>query len=102
MGVEKWKARTENRIPTATSQEAEQDFPEIPKAVFQKSVVFIDEKGQWFIGAFAVFQSLRGAAMGKTALWFYKRWPFFRKASEALYRLVAAHRHFFSKLLCFL
>lgn len=102
IGVEKWKTQTQDRIPAAASQEAGQDFPEIPKSVFQKSVVFIDEQGRWFEGALAVFQSLKGTATGKTALWFYKRSPFFRKTSEALYRLVAAHRRFFSKLLSFL
>lgn len=66
--------------------------PPIPAEVLARSVVFVDEAGRRHEGAAAVTEAL--ARAGRT--WpraLYRRVPGLAPVAEALYRLVARHRH---------
>jgi len=70
------------------------NFPEIPLEQFQQAVQLILPSGQVLPGARAVFATLAYAGAGWLS-WLYDRVPGFGRASEAAYRVIAAHRNFF-------
>jgi predicted DCC family thiol-disulfide oxidoreductase YuxK len=87
--VERWRARTADRIDYLPFQELG-DFPEIPHERLAQAVHLIETDGAVYSGAEAVFRLL-----GRP--WLY-RLPGMPMTSECAYRLVARHRQFFSKL----
>ena len=94
--VERWRELTAGKIDYAPYQEVAERFPEIPRERFGKSVVFIDQKGDVYFAAAAVYRSLQSRP-GRTWLWWsYERVPGFAKVSEFAYGLVARHRAFSS------
>ncbi len=90
--IERWSALTAGRIDYATSQTIGAAFPEIPRAQFERSVVFIDRSGAVFEGAEAVYCSLQSLRSKRWLIWGYERLPGFAAISEVGYRLVARHR----------
>ena len=96
--IERWREMTHGEIDYATSQEIAARFPEIPSEQFQKSVVLIDQDGEVFVAAEAVYRSLRYRSSKKWMSWSYDRIPGFAAISEIAYRFVARHRTFSSAI----
>ncbi len=91
--IKRWQQWTGPKIDYAPSRQAAVRFPDIPSRQFTDAVQFIDLDGRVFEGAAAVFQSLSFLAVGRGLIWAYRRLPGFAALAEALYRLVARHRH---------
>ncbi len=82
----------------APYQEIGSQYPDISTAEFQTSVQLVDRDEKRYRGAEAVFRTL-GYARGKAwLLWSYRHIPGVRFITEWFYRLVAAHRVFFSSV----
>ncbi len=93
----RWNSLTKGRVEYAPFQEVAQEFPEIPREAFEKSVQLILPDGNVFSGAEATFRCL--AEGGKCwPLRFYRYLPGAALLAEWGYALVARHRIFFSKV----
>src|SRR5438067_1685385 len=75
--IERWRVLIGTEVEYAPYQEMAEHFPEIPREQFQRSVVYIDKKGQVFLAAAAVYRSLRRCRSKK---WLWWRGGFFRSA----------------------
>jgi predicted DCC family thiol-disulfide oxidoreductase YuxK len=85
---------TGERFRWAPSQEVGDDFPQIPREEFGKSVQLVQPDGEVERGARAVFD-ICGAAPGYQWLpWCYEHVPGFAPITELAYRLIASHRDF--------
>ncbi len=73
-------------------------FPEIPRARFARAVQLIEPDGQVYEAAEAIFRALAHAPEHRWPLWAYRFIPAFARTAEIAYRLVAAHRGFFSRV----
>ena len=80
--VERWRARTGERVAYEPFQKAAKRFPERPLERFQRSVQYLDARGTWYEGAQAVF---RLTGLG----WLYR---LVGAPSEIVYRWIADHR----------
>jgi hypothetical protein len=89
MWIDRWRARTGDRVEYAAFQNVASRFPNRPIEHFKKAVQLLDTNGQWYEGAEAVFRSLGGAG-----LWLYRYLPGFAPLSRAAYRWIASHRPF--------
>lgn len=96
--IERWREMTGEEVDYATSQEVAERFPEIPRDQFQESVVFIDQDGEVFFAAAAVYRSLRCRSYKKWMSWSYDRIPGFAAISEFAYGFIARHRGFSSAM----
>jgi predicted DCC family thiol-disulfide oxidoreductase YuxK len=96
--VQYWNQLTHDRLDYAPSQQVGERFPQIPKQAFGESVQLVMPDGRVINGALAVFTTLTFAPGMAWLLWLYEHLPGFEVASEALYRLIAAHRTFFYHL----
>jgi lipase maturation factor 1 len=96
--VERWRATLGDRVDFATSQEVASRFADIPAERFREAVQLVEPDGTVTQGAEAVYRSLARAPGRGWMLALYRRLPGFAAASEALYRLVAAHRPAFDRL----
>jgi predicted DCC family thiol-disulfide oxidoreductase YuxK len=96
--IERWQVITLGKVDYATYQETADRFPEIPREQFQKSVVFVDEDGEVFFAAEAVYRSLRYRSSRKWLSWSYDRVPAFAALSEIAYKIVARNRGFGSSI----
>ncbi len=96
--IERWKEITGNAVDYETSQNIGDQFPEIPREQFERSVVFIESDGSAFCGAEAVFRSLRCRSSKKWLAWSYEHVPGFAAVSEGVYKLIAANRGVASKI----
>ena len=85
--IERWREITGNALDYAPSEKPE------------SSVILIDVDGKTFRGAEAVFRSLALSPSHRWLSWTYYRLPGVKLVSEALYRLVASHRRFFSAII---
>ncbi|HLH00569.1 MAG TPA: lipase maturation factor family protein [Bryobacteraceae bacterium] len=92
--IDYWKQITGSSVDYAPSQEAGANFPQIPPEQFSQAVQLVQADGQVLSGARAVFATLAYAGVNWLE-WLYQHVPGFAAASEATYRLVAAHRNFF-------
>jgi predicted DCC family thiol-disulfide oxidoreductase YuxK len=73
-------------------------YPEIPVADFQRGVQFIAPDGQVWNNAAAALHALAMRPRWGWVLGAYDRVPGVAPLTEALYRFVANHRPFFSRL----
>ena len=73
-------------------------FPELPREGFETAVHLVEPDGSVFSGAEAAFRALDHSPHESIVLGWYLRQPWFARSAEALYRFVATHRPFFSKL----
>ena len=96
--IERWRDITGNALDYAPYQEAGPRFPEIALKEFESSVILVEPENKISRGAEAVFRSLSAARSHRWLLWSYEHLPGMKPASEALYRLVAANRAFFSSI----
>jgi len=85
---------TLDRVEYICSQDLGDRFPQIDRARFESSVVFVDAKP--YEGAQAVFRTLAYAPKMRWALSLYRSLPGFAWITEAIYRLVANNRSVFS------
>ena len=96
--IERWRVLIGTEVEYAPYQEMAEHFPEIPREQFQRSVVYIDKKGQVFLAAAAVYRSLRRCRSKKWLWWSYEHIPGFATVSELAYRLIAKNRPFASAM----
>src|SRR5207237_8910557 len=75
--IERWREITRDAVDYATSQESAERFPEIPREQFERSVIYIETDGSVFLGAEAVFRSLRCRSSRKWLAWSYDHVPSF-------------------------
>ena len=86
--VDYGKQLTSDSVDYAPSQEVGDEFPQIPREAFSKSVQLVHMDGSVTSGAQAVFE-----AIGREG--WYESSPMLASASEAAYRFIAAHRNLF-------
>src|SRR5213595_2451986 len=96
--IERWREITAGEVEYAPYQEIADRFPEIPRAQFQRSVVYIAKSGQVFVAAEAVYRSLRCRPSKKWLWWSYQHIPGFAAVSELGYNFIARHRGFASAI----
>jgi predicted DCC family thiol-disulfide oxidoreductase YuxK len=96
--IERWRVITGDEVDYAPYQEIADRFPDIPREQFQHSVVYIERNGQVFVGAAAVYRSLRCRNSKKWLWWSYQHFPGFAVVSELGYRLIARNRRFASSV----
>ena len=87
-----WQKLTGEQVAYRPFQEVEAQYPEIPRAAFQRAVQYIAPGGRRASGAEASFLTL-SHARGK-AFWLalYRGLPGFAAVSERVYAFIAAHR----------
>jgi predicted DCC family thiol-disulfide oxidoreductase YuxK len=90
--VERWRVVTRGASDDATFQEVADRFPEIRREQFQRSLVYIDNSGQVFFAAEAVYRSLGLRRSRKWLAWSYEHIPGFGPTSELLYTIVSRNR----------
>jgi predicted DCC family thiol-disulfide oxidoreductase YuxK len=90
--VARWKQITGGRDAATPYQEAAARHPEIPIEEFRRAIQYIDEGGQRWSGAQAIFESLKPIRGYGWLAWAYGRVPLFAPASDWVYREVAGHR----------
>jgi predicted DCC family thiol-disulfide oxidoreductase YuxK len=96
--VERWRASTGERVRYITSQEAAAEFPEIAEQESNEAVQWVGDSGERLSGSPAVFAALATASSsGRTLLSLYNEKPWFARASDAAYRVVARNRVLFSR-----
>ncbi len=94
--IERWGVITAAHVEYVPYQEIGQRFPEIPRDLFQHSVVYIDKTGEVFVAAAAVYRSLRSRRSREWLWWSYQHVPGFAGLSELSYRVIAQNRGFAS------
>ena len=92
--IEQWRHVTGERVHYAPYQEVAAQFPQIPLSAFETSVQLILENGTVLSGTEAILRALNNGWM----LWCYYHLPGFMSVTEAVYRFIAQHRPFFSRL----
>ena len=90
--IERWQEITGDKVDYVASKEIGDRFPEILREQFERSVIFIEQDGNVFCGAEAVFQSLRFEGSRKWLSWSYEHVPGFAAASEGAYNVIASNR----------
>ena len=96
--VEYARRLTQNSADYAPAAERAQDFPSIPEEAYARSVQLLLPGGERLEGARAAFTLLALAPGKGWLLRLYESLPGFAPVAEAAYRLIAAHRNFFSWL----
>ncbi|HEY6291765.1 MAG TPA: lipase maturation factor family protein [Terriglobia bacterium] len=95
--VERWRSLTRGLVDFAPAQQEALRF-QIPKEAWSRSVQLITPEGAIYAGAEAVFRTLAYVPGHGWQLAVYRHLPGARAATEAGYRLVAAHRDLFARL----
>lgn len=90
--VRYWQQLTAGRVRFAPWQQAAPHFPQITEARFRGAIQHVAPGGAVSSGAHAAFLTLSRAPGRGHWLWLYRQLPGFSAASEAAYRLIAAHR----------
>ncbi|HUI41792.1 MAG TPA: lipase maturation factor family protein [Terriglobia bacterium] len=96
--VARWRAATRGQVDFAPAQTEAARFPQITPEAWKRSVQLVTPDGAVYAGAEAVFRTLAYAPEQRWRLALYRHLPGARPVSEWGYRVVAAHRDFFSKL----
>lgn len=87
------------QVDYVTSQEIGNRFAEITREQFRESVVYIENNGEVFFAAAAVFRSLRCRSSHRWLWWSYEHVPGFAAISEFFYKIVARNREIVSKVI---
>src|SRR5947209_20100509 len=90
--IERWRVMTAGKIGYVTYQEVADQFPEIPRAEFERAMTFIEPDGKTFFAAEAVYRLLQYRSSRKWLAWSYDHVPGFAEVSELAYRFIARHR----------
>jgi len=67
--IERWRVMTAGKIGYVTYQEVADQFPEIPRAEFERAMTFIEPDGKTFFAAEAVYRSLQYRSSRKWLAW---------------------------------
>lgn len=94
--IARWREITGDAVAYEPAQKVAEQFPEIPREEFEKTVYLIEPSGDVSRGAEAVFRVLRYSRRWKWLLPVYEKIPAVAPVSEALYGVVASHRRIFS------
>ncbi|HEY3930766.1 MAG TPA: lipase maturation factor family protein [Verrucomicrobiae bacterium] len=96
--IRRWQQMTGGAVDYLPSQDSHiaEQFPEIPRGQFEKSVQLIESDGEVFCGADAVFRALAKNSNWQSLLRFYESSPAFANFTERAYEFVAGHRTAFS------
>src|SRR5215831_9880453 len=90
--VDRWKSIAGEHADAVPYQQAAASYPEIPIEEFRRAVQYFDENDNRWSGAQAIFESLKHVPGYGWLAWSYRHLPFFRPASDWVYREVAGHR----------
>jgi predicted DCC family thiol-disulfide oxidoreductase YuxK len=98
--IRRWKKMTGDKVRYAPFQDAMmlRQFPELSRAQCETAVQFIETDGQVFKGAEAALRSLIYSSGKAWLLKLYQRSRFFAWLGEMVYKFVARHRIFFSRI----
>ncbi|MHA3775120.1 lipase maturation factor family protein [Verrucomicrobiota bacterium sgz303538] len=96
--VRRWQALAHDRFNWEPYQEIAERFPEIPKEAFQEAVQLVETDGRVISGADAVMRVLMTAPGWRTIAKAILRIPPILAITRGVYRFVATHRTFFSRL----
>ena len=96
--IERWRVETSGAVEYATSQSVAEQFPEISSEVFQRAVVLIEPDGRVSTAAEAVTRSLSQTRRYRWMHWCYAHLSLVAVTTEYVYRLVAKHRGFASRV----
>ena len=91
--VDYWRRLTGARVEFAASQEVAEQYPNISKEQFSKSVWLVYPGGRHASGAEAAFELMAHAPGKAWLLWMYRNVPGFGTVSELSYGFIAAHRN---------
>lgn len=97
--IGKWRGITRGKVRYEPYQKVLAQYPQVTREQCRTAVQLIMPDGTAFSAARAVFLSLAAAGRWGFLAQSYRRFPFFARVSEALYRFVARHRAFFSRLM---
>ena len=92
--VDYWRRLTGDHVEFAASQDVAEQYPEISKEQFSKSVWLVYPDGRRVSGAEAAYELMARAPGKEWLLWMYRNLPGFAPVSELFYRFIAAHRNF--------
>ena len=95
--VARWRFLTRGLVDFEPAQQ-EASRLQIPQEAWSRSVQLITPEGAIYAGAEAVFRTLAYVPGHRWPLALYRHLPGARAATEAAYRLVAAHRDLFARL----
>ena len=90
--IERWQEITAGKVDYAPYQEVADRFPEISPEEFTRAMVFIEQDGETFFAAEAVYRSLRYGSSRRSLAWSYVHVPGFAAVSEIAYNFIARHR----------
>jgi len=90
--VRYWQRLTGDRVTYAPYQQVGAQFPEIPRAAFQRAVQYVAPDGKIASGAEAALLTLSHASGKGFWLTLYRHLPAFAAIAERMYAFVAAHR----------
>jgi predicted DCC family thiol-disulfide oxidoreductase YuxK len=97
--VRRWEKATAHRVAFIESQKLGDRAQQIPREVFSKTVVLIENDGTVLYGADAVFRLCDFTADSDWRLLkAIRRIPGGRSIARLVYRIIAANRPLFSKL----
>lgn len=99
--IERWRSGLRDKIHFVSYQQFDSSASGIEREEFRKSVYFF-ESGRTSRAAEAVCRMLAYDWKRRWLLWCYQFLPGFKPLSEAVYRLIAANRVFFSAITKFL
>jgi predicted DCC family thiol-disulfide oxidoreductase YuxK len=92
--VDYWRRLAGERVEFVASQDVAEQYPEISKEQFSKSVWLVYPDRRHVSGAEAAFELMAHAPGKAWLLWMYRNIPGFAPVSELSYRFIAAHRSF--------
>jgi len=93
-----WQRLTGERVTYRPYQEVAADYPQIPRADFQRAVQYLTADGYRASAAEASFLTLSHARGKGIWLALYRKLPGFAAISERAYAFIAAHRAVFYRL----
>lgn len=93
--IDYWRTLTGDEVTYAASQDVGDQYPQIPKDAFSRSVQLVLPSGEVISGARAVFEILAVDRSRRWMLTAYEGVPGFAAVAEASYRVIAAHRNIF-------
>jgi predicted DCC family thiol-disulfide oxidoreductase YuxK len=96
--IGKWKELTGDRVRYAPYQLALGEYPQLTEQQCAAAVQLVMPDGTVFSGAHAVFRALDLGGRYRWLLHTYESRRSFAAVAERLYKLVARHRIFFSRL----
>jgi predicted DCC family thiol-disulfide oxidoreductase YuxK len=98
--VARWQRATGDAVDYLPFQDESvaKKYPEISREAFAKAVHLFLPDGAVHTGADAVFRSLAAGGAHRRLLWCYRKIPLFAALTEFIYKKIAAHREFLSKL----